>query len=61
MSKFGTKCALFWYFWARILKNYGHIQNQHPQICLFAKFREKTKLSKFELKLFYFGIFGLEF
>ena len=24
---------LFGYFWARILKSYCHIRNQHPQIC----------------------------
>ena len=33
MSKYGTKNALFGYFWARILKYYCHIWNQHPQIC----------------------------
>ena len=33
MPKFGTKSALFGYFWARILKNYCHIWDQHPQIC----------------------------
>ena len=32
MPKFGTKKALFGYFWARILKNYYHIRNQRPQI-----------------------------
>ena len=33
IPKFGTKNALLEYFWARILKNYCHIWNQHPQIC----------------------------
>ena len=33
MLKFGTKNALFEYFWTRILKNYCHICNQHLQIC----------------------------
>ena len=42
-----TKSALFGYFWARILKNYCHIGNQHPQISLIANFREKTKMPKF--------------
>ena len=37
MSKFGTKKALFENFWTRILKNYWHISNQHPRICLIAK------------------------
>ena len=46
MSKFVTKNALFGYFWARILKNYCHVSNQHPQICLNAKFREKIKIPK---------------
>ena len=27
--KFGTKNALFWYFWFRTLKNYCHISNQY--------------------------------
>ena len=33
MLKFGTKNALFGFFWARMLKNYCHICNQHPKIC----------------------------
>ena len=33
LLKFGTKNTLFGYFWARILKNYYHFCNQHPQIC----------------------------
>ena len=33
------------------LKNYGHIWNQHPQVCLSGKFCDKkTKMSKFENK-----------
>ena len=39
MRKFGTKNALFGYFGAGILKNYCHAWNQHPRICLIAKFR----------------------
>ena len=38
--------------------NYRHILNQHPQICLFAKFREK-KCINLEPKMPYLGIFGL--
>ena len=53
MTKFGTKNTLFRYFWASILKNYCHISNQHPQICLFSKFHKKAKMG--------FSIFGLEF
>ena len=35
MPKFGTKNALSGYFWARILKNYRHIWNQHSRIYLW--------------------------
>ena len=37
---FETKNAWFGYFWARILKGYCHIWNQHTQIGLTAKFCE---------------------
>ena len=57
MPKFGTKNALFVYFWASILKNYCHIWNQHPQICLIAKFCEETKMLKFGTKNALFGYF----
>ena len=39
MTKFGAKIAR--YFWAIIFKNYFHILNQHPEICLIANFIEK--------------------
>ena len=54
MLKFGIKIPylgnltqnpLFEYFWTRSLKNYCHIWNQHPQICLTAKFCEKKCLN----------------
>ena len=71
MSKFGTKNALFGYFWATILKNYCHIWNHHLRISVIAKFCEETKMPKFGAKnvLFgyfwpkmpYLGIFGQEF
>ena len=71
MFKFGTKSALFWCFWARILKNYCHIWNQHLRICLIAKFCEETKMPKcgtknallryFWPKMSYLDIFGQEF
>ena len=48
--KFGTKIALFGYFWATILKNYFHIWNQHPQICQTLRFRVKIKMLKFGTK-----------
>ena len=44
---FGTKTALYWYFGAGILKQYCHISNPHPQICLNTRFCEKTKIPKF--------------
>ena len=50
MPKFGTKNALFGYFWVRILKNYCHIWNQHPRIRIITKFGEKMKFPKFETK-----------
>ena len=40
MPRFGTKSALFGYFWARILKNCS----EHPRISAIAKFREETKM-----------------
>ena len=58
ISKFGTKSALFGYFWAKILKDYCHILNQHPQICIFAKFREKIKMPKLGTKSALFRHFG---
>ena len=50
MPKFGTKCTLFGYFGARILKNYCHVWNKHPRIWLIVKFREKTKMPKLGTK-----------
>ena len=81
MPKFGTKNALLSIFdqecliWVCLGKNffkkYCHIWNQHPQICLFGKFHEKTKLLKFGTKnawfwyfwprMPYLDIFGQEF
>ena len=56
-SMFGTTNALFWFFdqkyviWVfyleRIVKNCCHFWNQHPQICLFAKLHENTKMPQF--------------
>ena len=45
-----------------IVKNYCHIRHRKPQICLLAKFHEKTKLPKPGPKnVSYFGIFGHKF
>ena len=57
MPKFVTKNVLFWCFSARILKNYRHIWNQHPQIPQHAKFCEITKIPKFLTKYALFGYF----
>ena len=43
------KCLLC-VFWSRILKNYCHMWNQHPQICVISKFLEKRKMTKFWTK-----------
>ena len=60
MHKFGTKNALFRYFWCKTLKNYCHLWNEHPQICLIASFRQERKMSKFGIKNALFGIFDQE-
>ena len=60
MPKFGTKNARFRYFWAGTWKQYCHIWNQHPGICLIAKSRGKTKMPKFGTKNAWFGYFGPE-
>ena len=50
MPKFGTKNALFEYFWAGIRRQYCHIWNLHLPICLFAKIFEIMKMPKFATK-----------
>ena len=45
------------YFWAGIWKKYCHIWNQHPRLCLIAKFYKKTKIPKFGTKNALFGYF----
>ena len=69
MLQFGTKNALFGYFYAGIFENYCHIWNKYLRICLIPKFCEETKMLKFGTKnveyfwpkMRYLGIFGLEF
>ena len=48
------------YFWAKILKSYCDIWNQHPRICLNAKFREKIKMPNFVTKTPFLVLSGLE-
>ena len=54
MPKFGTKSALFGYFWARIFEN---IWNQQLRLCLVANFCEETKIPKFATKTAILGYF----
>ena len=54
MPKFGTKNAWFGFFGQEFENN---IWNQHPRICLIAKFRRKTKMYKFGTKIALFGYF----
>ena len=55
--KFGTKNALFGFIWGRILKNYCHISDQHPQICQIPKFCETVERPNFGTKNVLFGYF----
>ena len=50
IPKFGTKNALFRYFWAGIWQKNCHILNQYPRICLIGKFQEIIKTPKFGTK-----------
>ena len=60
--KFGTKSALFGYFWAEILKNYSsNIGNQTCQICLIAKFNANKNSLNSGPKMPYLGFLGLKF
>ena len=44
------QCCHIWIQHLRVFRNL------HPQICLIAKFSEKTKMRKFETKIPYLGI-----
>ena len=55
LPKFGTKNAISGYFWGKILKSYSHIGNQHPESCLNANCRKKTKMPKFGCQSHLFG------
>ena len=55
-----TKNAYLDIFLAGISKQYCHIWNQHPQVCLIAKFGEKIKMSKFGTKNALFWCFWTE-
>ena len=53
--------AVFGYLWVRIKKNYCHIWNHLPQICLIAKYNEIMEMLKFGTKIAFLGIFRVEF
>ena len=55
------KNPLFGYFWTRTLKNYCHIWNQYPGICLIAKFCEEIKKAKFGTKRCLIWVFLTKF
>ena len=61
MPKFGNKNTLFWYFWSGILRNYCHIQNQRPGICIIANFCAGIQMPKFGTKNSLLAILGPEF
>ena len=50
MPKFRNKNNWFEYFWAEIWKEYWHIWNHHPRICVIANFCRKTKMHNFGTK-----------
>ena len=65
MSKFGTKNALFGYFWAKVWKkllSYLRSTRLNWSNCKISQ-KEKTKQKwlNLEPKMPYLGIFGLEF
>ena len=47
--------------WAGMLKNYCHICNQRPPICLIVKFRRRIRILKFGTKNVLFGCSGQQF
>ena len=61
MPKFGTKNALFGYFWASIVRILDcqncQILKQHHRIFLITKFREIMKMPEFGTKSALFGYF----
>ena len=48
------------FFWAGIWKQYCHIWDQHPRICLIEKICEIMKMPKFGTKHVLFGCFWAE-
>ena len=62
MPKFGTKNAVFGYFWARIYKGIIVIFEINTlKFVNLQNFTKKRKCLNLGPKIHYFGIFGLEF
>ena len=59
--KFGTKNGLFWYFWARILKNLCHIWNSTVKFVKLQNFLKKQKCLSFRKKRLICVFFGRNF
>ena len=58
---FDQECLICLFLGKNFLKNYCRIWNQHPQICLIAKFLKKQKCLNLGPKISFLGIFGLGF
>ena len=62
MSKFGTKNALFGYFWARISKKLlPYLKSAPSNLSNYKISRKKQKCLNLGPKMPFWGIFGLEF
>ena len=57
MCKLWTKNTLFGHFWAKNLKKYCYIWNQHAEIFAIAKFWGEIKMPNFGTKNGWLGIF----
>ena len=49
---------LYFGLWAGIVRIYCHICNQHPPICLIAKFPAKFRILQLGTKKLYLGVSG---
>ena len=58
MRKFGTKNALFGYFWSRIFEIMFEISSRKSTLKIL---RQKQKCLNLGPKMLYMGIFGQEF
>ena len=62
MRKFGAKSALFWYFWAGILKKLlSYLKSASLNLSNCKNFAKKQKYLNLGPKMSYLGILGLEF